>query len=78
MKKIKLIWEFRGIDAEKTAEHHKIHLHEYAVETNLRNKISGTEKMTDFYYCAFLVVDESEMTEVRDALLPQRGEWYNL
>ena len=29
MRKIKLIWDFRGEAAAKTAEHHLIHLNEY-------------------------------------------------
>ena len=30
MRKLKLIWDFRGPDALKTAEHHEIHLKEYS------------------------------------------------
>ena len=29
MRKIKLIWDFRGQAAAKTAEHHEIHLKEF-------------------------------------------------
>jgi len=29
-RKLKLIWDFRGESSEKTAEHHAIHLKEFA------------------------------------------------
>ena len=29
MRKLKLIWDFKGPDSEKTAAHHLIHLDEY-------------------------------------------------
>ena len=34
-RKIKLIWDFRGQEAQKIAEHHAIHLEEFAVKENL-------------------------------------------
>lgn len=77
-KKIKLIWDFRGPDAQKTAEHHEIHLKEFIQKENLENKITGVEMVSDLYSLAFLVVNEKEMIEVRDRLLPHRGEWYTI
>lgn len=75
-KKLKLIWDFRGPDAQKTAEHHEIHLIEYIQAKKLNNNITGVETLSDLYAVAYLVVDENEMIAVRDALLPHRGEWY--
>ena len=46
MEKIKLIWNFRGPDAAKIAEHHEIHLKEYiqiekiTLNFNLSNNFS--------------------------------------
>jgi|LSQX01.1.fsa_nt_gb hypothetical protein len=77
-KKLKLIWDFRGPDAQKTAEHHEIHLKEFIKAENLKNEITGVEIISDLYAVAFLVVNESEMISVRDRLRPHRGEWYNL
>ena len=34
-KKIKLLWDFRGPDAKKTAKHHTIHLKDFARVENL-------------------------------------------
>lgn len=77
-KKIKLIWDFRGPDAQKTAEHHEIHLKEFIQKEKLENDITGVMKIEDLYSLAYLVVNESEMISVRDALKPHRGEWYEL
>lgn len=75
-KKLKLIWDFRGPDAQKTAEHHEIHLKEFIVAKKLNHNITGVEQLSDLYSIAYLVVDETEMIPVRDALRPHRGEWY--
>jgi len=77
-KKLKLIWDFRGPDAQKTAEHHEIHLKEFIQKEKLENEITGVMKIDDLYSLAYLVVNESEMISVRDALKPHRGEWYEL
>tara|TARA_R110002049_G_scaffold231447_6_gene403871 strand:+ start:15302 stop:15544 length:243 start_codon:yes stop_codon:yes gene_type:complete len=75
-KKIKLIWDFRGPAAEKTAEHHEIHLKEFIVTEKLKLNITGYQTFNDMHSIAFLVVDEIEMIPVRDALKPHRGELY--
>ena len=73
---LKLIWDFRGPDAENTAAHHAIHLQEYAENNNLDKKLSGSEKLTDMHSIAYLVVPETKMPTVRDALKPHRGQVY--
>ena len=37
MRKLKLIWDFRGPVSQKTAEHHLVHLKEY-IELNKNSK----------------------------------------
>lgn len=76
MKKLKLIWDFHGPDAQKTAEHHEIHLKQFISREKLPLNITGTERLSDLHSIAFLVVHENEMLPVRDALKPHRGEWY--
>jgi len=76
MKKLKLIWDFHGPDAQKIAEHHEIHLKEFIAKEKLPLEITGVEKISDLHSIAFLVVYENEMIVVRDALKPHRGEWY--
>lgn len=75
--KIKLIWDFHGMDAQKTAEHHVHHLEQYIQKHNLNNKISGFEHLGEMHSVAYMVVDEEEMIDVRDTLRPHRGALYN-
>ena len=76
MRKLKLIWDFRGPAGKKTAEHHLIHLKEYISIEQLDITITGTETISDMHSLAFLVVDEVEMKPIRDALKPHRGQVY--
>lgn len=75
--KIKLIWDFRGPAAQKTAEHHVIHLKEYIEIEKLKLNITGHQTLTDMHSIAFMVVEKGEMIPVRDALKPHRGAIYN-
>jgi len=75
-RKIKLIWDFRGDAAQKTAEHHQIHLQEYILSQNLALNITGHQIINDMHAIAFMVVKETDMTAVRDSLRPHRGEVY--
>ena len=76
MRKIKLIWDFRGPAAAKTAEHHEIHLKEYIAIENLPLNITGFEVLNDMYAIAYMVVTDDYMIAVRDALKPHRAEIY--
>jgi len=75
-RQIKLIWDFRGAEAEKTAEHHVVHLKQYIESEKLNLNITGFSVVGEFHSTAFMVVNESEMTTVRDRLKPHRGEVY--
>ena len=74
---IKLIWDFRGPAAEKTAEHHEIHLKEYISLEKLPLNITGFKVINEMYSIAFMVVERQNMIAVRDALKPHRGEIYS-
>ena len=76
MRRLKLIWDFRGPDAKKIAEHHEIHLKDYVKINTLDNAFTGLETITDMHSIAFLVVDESKMPPIRDVLKPHRGQVY--
>lgn len=73
-RKIKLIWEFRGPQAERTAKHHEIHLKEYIAIEKLSLNITGFDVQNEFRASAFMVVEESDMQRVRNALKPHRGQ----
>ena len=75
MKRLKLIWDFRGIDALETAKHHEVHLNEFIKKDKLESSEAGYEEITDVHTIAFIIVLEKDMIAVRDALLPQRGEY---
>jgi len=74
MRKIKLIWDFRGQDALKTAEHHAIHLKEFATKEALNFYEVNIQSLSDVYVIAFIIIDETDMITFRDALKPNRGE----
>ena len=78
MRKIKLIWDFRGPAAKKTAEHHEIHLKEYIASEKIPLQITGFEVKNDMHAIAFMVVTDNEMIAVRDALKPHRAELYEV
>lgn len=75
-KNIKLIWDFRGPEASKTAEHHEKHLKEYIAIEGTALNITGHHDVNEMLSFAFMVVEESEMIPIRDALKPHRGEIY--
>ncbi|MCO6164165.1 hypothetical protein [Flavobacterium sp. NRK F7] len=77
MRKIKLIWDFRGMAASKTAEHHEIHLKEYIQNEKLSIDITGWSSISEMHAIAYMVVEEKDMILIRDTLKPHRGEVYN-
>lgn len=77
MRTLKLIWDFRGPDGHKIAEHHEIHLKEYIQMNHINAHKTGVEKLTDMHTIAFMVVDEVDMLPIRDVLKPHRGQYYS-
>lgn len=77
-KQIKLIWDFRGSEAQPIAEHHRIHLEEFITKESLTLTETGVHKISNAYSIAYMMVTESEMLKVRDALKPHRGELITL
>ncbi|TXH54680.1 MAG: hypothetical protein E6Q89_07760 [Bacteroidia bacterium] len=74
--KIKLIWEYRGPEAQQIAEHYEHHLIEFIEEHKLLHKITGTERLSEMYSVAFMVVDESEIEKGRNILRPRKAVLY--
>lgn len=75
-RQIKLIWDFRGPAAAKTAEHHEIHLKEFIAMEKLPITITGFEVKNEMHAIAYIVVNDEQMIPMRDALKPHRGELY--
>lgn len=74
MRKIKLIWDFKGPTGLGTAKHHCIHLKEFAEREELNFYSIDSEEVNAMWAVAFIVVDEADMKTYRDALKPHRGE----
>lgn len=49
---------------------------QYAEKEKLQSTFSEFVEVEPEYAVAYLVVVESEMIQVRDALIPHRGEWH--
>ena len=73
MKKVKLIWDFRGMEAKEIAQHHVKHLEEYSAAQNKPHQGLGIEEISEYYALAFMIVNEDEMLSFRDALRPHRA-----
>ncbi len=77
-RKIKLIWDFRGPAAAKTAEHHDIHLNEYLEKEKITLEKTGFEVLGEMHAIAYIVVEEKDMITFRDTLKPHRGEVFEI
>lgn len=72
-RKLKLIWDFKGPTSKQTAEHHCIHLKEFAQIEKLHFYEIDLLELSEMHSYAFIVVDEKNMKTYRDALKPHRG-----
>ena len=77
MRMIKFIWDFRGPNAVKTAQHHVIHLNEFIEKESLPIHIVKTELNTEMQAIAYMVVPETLMNDLRERVKPHRGELYS-
>jgi hypothetical protein len=73
-RKLKLIWDFKGPDSQKIAEHHCIHLKEFASIEKLHFYEVNHTILSEMHTIAFITVDEVDMKTYRDALKPHRGQ----
>jgi len=74
VRRINLIWDFRGIDSLQTAKHHCIHLKEYVNIHNLNWIAIDIVQKSEFYNYVFITINENDIKIFRDALKPHRGE----
>jgi len=72
---VRLIWDFRGPDGLKTAEHHAIHLREFFEKEKIADLKVDCSTISDMHYTAFAEVPMEKMIAFRDALKPNRGEY---
>ena len=76
-RKIKLIWDFRGPAAKKTAEHHAIHLKEYTVAEEVQAFEIAAQEISEFSAIAYMIVNEKDILSLRDSLKPNRATLAN-
>ncbi len=74
--RVKLIWDFRGPNAQPIAVHHAKHLAEFAETEKLKHTLVGNEEITPMHHIAFLVVEKPLMNNLRETLKPTRGQIY--
>jgi argonaute-like protein implicated in RNA metabolism and viral defense len=76
MERVKMIWDFRGPNAQKIAEHHKIHLDEFIQKEQLKDIVSGTETISEMHHTAIMIVHPTDVVALRTILKPHRGQRY--
>ncbi|MBC8757350.1 hypothetical protein H2O64_21960 [Kordia sp. YSTF-M3] len=74
MAKVKLIWDFRGPAAKRTAEHHCIHLNEFIALESIESESITTEEFSEMHVCALLIINEDDVPFMREKLKPHRGQ----
>jgi len=75
-KAIQLIWDFRGIDSLKTAQHQAIHLKEFVERERWPIELIDYESISELHAMAYMVVTMEQMRALRDVLKPHRGVYY--
>ncbi|PDH50026.1 MAG: hypothetical protein CND37_00250 [Bacteroidetes bacterium MED-G20] len=73
MKKIKLIWDFKGLESKKTAEHFQIHLLEFLKNNQILNYNSKVELVNEHHSINFLIIDEEYINLIKNALKPHKA-----
>ena len=74
MKKIKLLWDFRGPTAAHTAAHFKIHLLEFFASEKLLLIESGVVAVNEMHHYTYAVIDKQNLEVIKSALKPTRGQ----
>lgn len=70
---IKFIWDYYGEPAAKTAEHHSIHLMEFAEGRKLDLQKTGWENLKENRAIAFIFLKEEDAIEFKNILRPHRA-----
>ena len=73
MKNVKLIWDFKGIESNKTAEHFHVHLVDFLKNHQILKYTSKVELVNEFHSINFLIIDEAYIALIKNALKPNRA-----
>ena len=72
-KKAQFTWNFNGQDGLKTAEHHLVHLKEFAQMESVPIIKSGVNKITPLSCEAYIIVEMEWVEKLRSKLKPNKG-----
>jgi len=72
MRKIRLLWDFRGPDSLETAKHHVIHLKEFAEIDSLSFVEASVIEQNKYVNSAFIIISEIDLEVFKNALKPHR------
>lgn len=72
-RKIRLIWDFNGVDSEGTAEHHVKHLIQFMEREELECLRTAVFSANDMHHMACMTVCEKDVKIIRDTLKPHRA-----
>ena len=75
MKLIKLIWDFKGPNSDKTAEHFKSHLDQFLKIENKTFSDLGLETVNDSF--VFIITSTDDLNFFKEKLKPNRGQKVN-
>jgi hypothetical protein len=71
--KIRLVWDFRGMDGLKTAEHQLIHLVQFMKEQDIIFFEDKVEHVNDMHSICSITINDSDLDFVKNRLKPHRG-----
>lgn len=72
-KKAQLTWNFNGQDGLKTAEHHLLHLKEFAQMESVPIIKSGVNRVTSLSSEAYIIVEMEWVKKLRSKLISNKG-----
>ena len=73
-RRIKLIWDLRNLEVEKTASDHCENIKFFAAKAGKKYHDIGSEVIAEHYAIAYIIIDEIDMILFRDSLRPHRAE----
>ena len=71
--KIRLVWDFRGVDALKTAEHQLTHLVEFMIKEDISYLDKSSEQISELHSIFSIVIKDNNLDFVKQRRKPQRG-----
>jgi hypothetical protein len=74
MGKVKLIWDFRGPNGKRTAEHHCIHLRDFIKMENRHGEAIKVVEFSEMHAAATMIINEEDVPFMREKLQPHRGQ----